>query len=62
MKVSVYNIYSDSTEVFHGEPEQVRAQLNASYAFLARYGSQSLQDDLQQLSRAQAFIVSVEDQ
>jgi len=61
MKVSIYNIYSEETKTFQGEPEQVRNQLNDTYGFLARYGSDSLQGDLQKLSQQQCFMVSVED-
>lgn len=60
MQVKVYNIYSDKTDVFQGEPEQVRNQLNARFDFLKRYQNQSLQDDLERLSMQQALMVDVE--
>jgi hypothetical protein len=61
MVVKIFNIYSGSTDTFQGEAEQVRNQLNDTYGFLARYGSDSLQDDLSKLSQQQCFMVSVED-
>jgi hypothetical protein len=61
MKVSVYSVYSDFTNTFQGEPEQIRNQLNATYSFLKRYKGKSLQEDLAKLSQQQALMVSVED-
>jgi hypothetical protein len=61
MVVKIFNIYSGSTDTFQGGPEQIRNQLNDTYGFLARYGSDSLQGDLQKLSQQQCFMVSVED-
>jgi hypothetical protein len=60
MKVKVFNIYSDATQTFSGEPEQVRAQLNASFPFLGRYKNTSLQEDLTKLSQQQAYMVDIE--
>jgi hypothetical protein len=60
MKVCVFNIYSDATQTFSGEPEQVRAQLNEAFPFLKRYNHASLQEDLVKLSQQQAYLVNVE--
>jgi hypothetical protein len=61
MVITVYNIYSEKTNTYTGEPEQVRSQLQSAYPFLARYENQSLQEDLQDLSRQQALMLSVKD-
>jgi hypothetical protein len=60
MKVTVFNVYTDETKTFSGEPEQVRSQLNATYNFLGRYNHDSLQQDLTKLSQQQVYMVSVE--
>jgi hypothetical protein len=60
MKITVFNVYTDETKTFSGEPEQVRAQLNATYSFLGRYNHDSLQQDLTKLSQQQVFMVNVE--
>ena len=61
MKISVYNVYSDKTETFQGEPEQLRNQLASAYPFLSKYKNDSLQQDLQKLSQQQALMLSVEE-
>jgi hypothetical protein len=60
MKVEVFNAYTQHTDTFIGQPEQVREQLRAKYPFLSRYSAQSLHDELSNLSRQQAFFVAVE--
>jgi hypothetical protein len=60
MKITVFNIYTDETKTFSGEPSQVRNQLNAAYSFLGRYSHSSLQEDLTKLSQQQAYMVSLE--
>jgi hypothetical protein len=60
MRVSVYNIYSDATEVFEGEPEDVRRQINAKYSHLSKYGHKSLLEDIRKLGNTQALFVTVE--
>jgi len=60
MRVSVYNIYSDATEVFEGKPEDVRRQIKAKYSHLAKYGHKSLQEDIRKLGSTQALFVTVE--
>jgi hypothetical protein len=57
MIVKIYNAYTNATETFNGQPEQVRAQLNARYSFLSRYQAQSLHEDLEKLSQQQALFV-----
>jgi hypothetical protein len=61
MKVKVYNIYTNETENFQGEPEQVRRQLMSRYEFLKRYQNQTLQEDIERLSIQQALMVNVEE-
>jgi len=61
MKVKILNAYTNETETFQGEPEQVRDQLNARYQFLQRYENNTLQEDLERLAMQQAFFVSVEE-
>lgn len=61
MRVSIYNIYSDATEIFEGEPEDVRRQINAKYSYLANYGHKSLQEDIRKLGNTQALFVTVEE-
>ena len=61
MKVKVYNIYTNETENFQGEPEQVRQQLNSRFEFLKRYKNQTLQEDLERLSIQQALMINVEE-
>ena len=59
MRVEVYDVYSEQTQAFSGEPEQVRQQLLAHYNFLKRYENASLTEDLAALSRQQAYFVEV---
>ena len=59
MKVEIYNCYSEKTETFSGEADQVRNQLNERYDFLKRYGHGSLQQDLEKLSQQQALMLEV---
>jgi hypothetical protein len=59
MKIEVYNCYSEKTETFSGEPEQVRNQLNERYDFLKRYEHGSLQQDLEKLSQQQSLFLEV---
>jgi hypothetical protein len=59
MKISVYNIYTDTTENFIGEPEQVHAQLLMKYPFL-RTQNKTLKQDIEYLAMQQAFMVTVE--
>jgi len=60
MKVTVENVYSETTKTFQGEPEQVTNQLLEAYPFLARYNAASFQDVVSKLSQQQAFMVKVE--
>jgi hypothetical protein len=61
MKVTVYHIYSEATDTYSGQPDQVRAQLNAAFLFLQKYKNDSLQKDLTKLSQQQSLMVNVED-
>ena len=61
MKAIVYHIYSGDTDTYQGEPDQVRAQLNAAFPFLSHYNNSSLQEDLERLSQQQALMLSVEE-
>jgi hypothetical protein len=59
MTIKIYNVYSKNTNTFHGEPEQIKNQLTEAYGFLSRYGCQTLQDVLQQLSQQQSLMLEV---
>jgi hypothetical protein len=60
MRLTVYQIYSEETEVFEGEDEEVRKQINARFPYLANYGHTSLEEDIKKLGNTQAFFVKVE--
>lgn len=60
MKVTIFDVYTNETETFQGEPEQVRNQLNARYQFLERYDNDTLQEDLERLAAQQALFVAVD--
>jgi len=59
MTVKVTNLYSEQTETFQGEPEQVRSELRARFDWLLQYGYSTLQQELEKLSETQAFQVEV---
>ena len=60
MIVSVKNLYSEQTETFKGEPEQIRSELRDRFDWLLRYGYSTLQQELEKLSETQAFQVEVQ--
>lgn len=60
MKVSIFNAYTEKTETFSGDPEQVRQQLLARYDYLANKKHATLDEDLSYLARQQALFVDVE--
>jgi hypothetical protein len=60
MRIEVYNAYSEETQIFEGDDEEVRKQINASFSYLARYGHTSLEEDIKKLGNTQAFFVKVE--
>ena len=60
MKVTVENLYSGKTDIFQGEPKQVKAQLFATYKWIGNYGTNDLHEILKRLSEAQAYSVQVE--
>jgi hypothetical protein len=60
MVVKVTNLYSEHTDTFKGEPEQIRSELRARYDWLQRYGYATLQQELSKLGEAQAYHVEVE--
>ena len=59
MTVKVTNLYSEKTDTFTGEPEQIRSELRARYDWLQRYGYATLQQELEKLGQAQAYHVEV---
>ena len=59
MTVKVTNIYSEETQTFKGEPEQIRSELRARYEWLQNYGYSTLQQELEKLGNAQAYNVEV---
>jgi hypothetical protein len=59
MIVKVTNLYSEKTDTFAGEPEQIRSELRARYDWLQRYGYATLQQELEKLGQAQAYHVEV---
>lgn len=61
MKVTVHNVYSENTDTYTGEPDQIREQLLQKYYFLKRYNNASLSDDLRKLSQQQAYFIKVEE-
>ena len=60
MVVKVTNLYSEHTDTFKGEPEQIRSELRARYEWLQRYGYATLQQELEKLGQAQVYHVAVE--
>lgn len=59
MIVKVTNLYSDETQTFQGEPEQIRSELRARFEWLQNYGYATLQQELSKLGEAQAYQVQV---
>jgi UDP-N-acetylmuramate-alanine ligase len=60
MIVKVTNLYSEHTDTFKGEPEQIRSEIRARFDWLQRYGCATLQQELEKLGQAQAYHVAVE--
>lgn len=60
MRIEVYSVYGGTTEVFEGNDEDVRKQINARFSYLARYRHTSLEEDIQKLGNTQAFFVKIE--
>jgi hypothetical protein len=61
MRIEVYSVYGETTEVFEGDDEEVRKQINARFGYLARYRHTSLDEDIQKLGSTQAFFVKVKE-
>jgi hypothetical protein len=59
MKISIHNIYTDETENFTGDPQQIHNQLKMRYPFL-RNKNNTLQQDVEYLAAQQAFMVNLE--
>jgi hypothetical protein len=59
MTVKVTNLYSEHSDTFQGEPEQIRSELRAKFDWLQRYGYATLQQELEKLGEAQAYQVEV---
>jgi hypothetical protein len=57
--IKVHNAATEETKTFKGTPEQLIAQLDASYAWLKQYEPNGLQDMIRQLSNQQMFFVEV---
>ncbi len=60
MRIEIYNVYSQVTEVFEGDEAGVREQIDAKFSFLARARHTTLDEDIEKLGRAQAYFVKVE--
>ena len=60
MKVTVTYINTGQKKLFQGEPRHIQQQLYLAYPWLARKKHETLQQDLDHLSRQQMLLVETE--